>query len=91
MIMMEKEMERRNFLNWYCLYATTEEIEKAKRINKKALERLINEYSDELALVRLALRPAQAWSRPGSGPGIEKINNLRHLPARQRGCVTMSF
>ncbi len=48
MVMMEKEMEKRNFLNWYCLYATTEEIEKAKRINNEALERLINEYSDEI-------------------------------------------
>ncbi len=48
MIMMEKEMERKNFLNWYCLYATIEEIKKAKKINKNALERLINEYSDEI-------------------------------------------
>ncbi len=48
MVLMEKEMEKRNFLNWYYLYATTEEIEKAKRVNKEALERLINEYSDEI-------------------------------------------
>ncbi|MBO1225342.1 MAG: hypothetical protein JYX80_13050 [Candidatus Scalindua sediminis] len=54
--MMEKEMEKRNFLNWYCLYATTEEIEKAKRINKEALERLINEYSDEIEKINKSRR-----------------------------------
>ncbi|MEE8597264.1 MAG: hypothetical protein V3T09_05605 [bacterium] len=48
MIMTEKELEKKNFLNWYNLYATTEEIEKAKRTSKKTLERLINEYSDEI-------------------------------------------
>ncbi len=56
MIMMEKEMERKNFLNWYCLYATTEEIEKAKMINKKARERLINEYSDEIEKINKSRR-----------------------------------
>ncbi len=46
--MYNKEMERRNFLKWYCCYATIEEIEKAKGVNKEALERLINEYSAEI-------------------------------------------
>jgi len=46
--MMERELERKNFLNWYCLCATTEEIEKAKRTSKKTLERLINEYTHEI-------------------------------------------
>jgi len=54
MVMMEKEMEKRNFLNWYCLYATTEEIEKAKSINKEALERLINEYSFEVERINMS-------------------------------------
>ena len=44
--MMERELERKNFLNWYCLCATTEEIEKAKRTSKKTLERLINELHE---------------------------------------------
>ena len=56
MVMMEKEMEKRNFLNWYCLYATTEEIEKAKRTYKEALERLINEYSDEIEKINKSRR-----------------------------------
>jgi hypothetical protein len=56
MVMMEKEMEKRNFLNWYCLYATTKEIEKAKSINKEALERLINEYSDEIEMINRSRR-----------------------------------
>ncbi|MFQ5964862.1 MAG: hypothetical protein ACE5KZ_11335 [Candidatus Scalinduaceae bacterium] len=46
--MTEKEFERRNFLDWYCRYATQEEIKKAKKINKKAIERLIAEYEDEI-------------------------------------------
>ncbi len=69
MIMMEKEMERKNFLNWYCLYATTEEIEKAacrhgaKKINKKALERLINEYSNEIEKINKSRRLYESISQ----------------------------
>jgi hypothetical protein len=63
MIMIEKEMERKNFLNWYCLYATTEEIEKAKSINKKTLERLINEYSDEIEKIDRSRRLFESISQ----------------------------
>ena len=63
MVMMEKELEKRNFLNWYCLYATTEEIEKAKRINKEALERLINEYSDDIEKINKSRRLYESISQ----------------------------
>ncbi len=42
-----RELERQNFLTW-CRYATSEEIKKATGTNKKALERLLNEYAEEV-------------------------------------------
>jgi hypothetical protein len=45
---MESNLDKRNFLNWYCCYATQEEIEKAGRTNKAAINRLVNEYSYEI-------------------------------------------
>ncbi len=45
--MTEEELERQNFLTW-CKYATLEEIERAKRTNKKTLERLLYKYADEV-------------------------------------------
>ncbi|MGR3175264.1 MAG: hypothetical protein ACUZ8N_11800 [Candidatus Scalindua sp.] len=45
---MENNFDKKNFLNWYCCYATPEEIEKAERTNKAAINRLVNEYSYEL-------------------------------------------
>jgi len=47
-IMTDKDIEKQNFLSWYCMYATADDIEKAKAINKPAIDRLINEYSYEI-------------------------------------------
>ena len=47
-IMTDKDIEKQNFLSWYCMYATADDIEKAKTINKPAIDRLINEYSYEI-------------------------------------------
>ncbi len=47
-IMTDKEIEKQNFLSWYGMYATAEDIEKAKVINKPAVERLLDEYSYEI-------------------------------------------
>jgi len=47
-MMTDKDIERQNFLSWYCMYATVDDIEKAKTINKPAIDRLINEYSYEI-------------------------------------------
>ncbi len=47
-MMTVKEIEKLNFLSWYCMYATSDDIEKAKAINKPAIDRLINEYSYEI-------------------------------------------
>lgn len=60
---MEKEMEKRNFLNWYCWYASTEEIENARRRNKEAMDRLISEYSDEIERTQKLRRLYQIISR----------------------------
>ncbi len=47
-IMTDKDIEKHNFLSWYCMYATSDDIEKAEAINKPAIDRLINEYSSEI-------------------------------------------
>lgn len=47
-VMTDKEIEKQNFLSWYCMYATSDDIEMAKTINKPAMDRLINEYSYEI-------------------------------------------
>lgn len=48
MVMVEKNSEKRNFLNWYCWYASQEEIVRAKNSNSTAIERLTSEYSCEI-------------------------------------------
>ncbi len=53
---MENNLDKRNFLNWYCRYATQEEIEKAKQTNKVAINRLINVYSYEIEKIKTIKR-----------------------------------
>ncbi len=47
-MMSDKEIEKQNFLCWYSMYATVDDIEKANAINKPAMDRLINEYSHDI-------------------------------------------
>ncbi len=53
-IMTDKEIEKQNFLSWYWLYATDEDIERARLINKDAIERLFNEYSCEIERLNMS-------------------------------------
>ncbi len=53
-IITDKEIERQNFLSWYSMYATAEDIEKAKMINKSAVDRLFNEYSYEIERLNMS-------------------------------------
>jgi hypothetical protein len=53
-IISDKEIERQNFLNWYSMYATVEDIEKAKMINKPAVDRLFDEYSYEIERLNMS-------------------------------------
>lgn len=50
---MENYLDKRNFLNWYCKYATPKEIEKAEQSNKNIIDRLINEYSYEIEKINI--------------------------------------
>ena len=45
-----KEMEKRNFIRWY-KNANHEEIEKVKGEEKRILERLLKEYTDEIKMI----------------------------------------
>ncbi len=53
-IITDKEIEKQNFLSWYGMYATAEDIEKAKMINKPAVERLFDEYSYEVERLNMS-------------------------------------
>ncbi len=53
-MMSDKEIEKQNFLCWYSMYATTDDIEKANSINKPAMDRLINEYSHDIERMHIS-------------------------------------
>jgi hypothetical protein len=53
---MENNLDKRNFINWYCWYATREEIEKAKQTNSGTINRLMNEYSYEIEKINASKR-----------------------------------
>lgn len=46
--MNHKEIEKKNFVLWYGMYATEKELEMARATNKDTLDRLLREYSDEI-------------------------------------------
>lgn len=47
-IMKETDLEKLNFLSWYCRYAEPEEIEQAMKTNRPKLKRLIHKYAYEI-------------------------------------------
>ncbi len=54
LMMSDKEIEKQNFLCWYSMYATEDDIEKANAINKPAMDRLINEYSYDIERMHIS-------------------------------------
>ena len=53
---MENNLDKSNFLNWYCWYATQEEIENAKQNNNGVINRLMSEYSCEIEKIKAMKR-----------------------------------
>ncbi len=53
-MMSDKEIEKHNFLCWYSMYATEDDIEKANAINKPAMDRLISEYSHDIEEIHIS-------------------------------------
>ncbi|MCF6150373.1 MAG: hypothetical protein E3K37_17195 [Candidatus Kuenenia sp.] len=52
MIIKDEEIEKQNFLNWYCFYAKPKEIERAMRTHRAQMERYINKYYSEIIRIR---------------------------------------
>ena len=50
----DKDIEKQNFLSWYCMYATADDIRKAKNSNNPAIDRLLNEYSYEIERINIS-------------------------------------
>ncbi|MCF6157577.1 MAG: hypothetical protein E3K32_03170 [wastewater metagenome] len=46
--MNDKEIEKKNFILWYGLYATEKELEVARLNNREILDRLLREYAEEV-------------------------------------------
>ncbi len=61
---MENYLNKRNFLNWYCRYATQKEIEKAEQNNKQTIDRLVNEFSCEIEKINATKRFYDCLSLP---------------------------
>ncbi|KHE91934.1 MAG: hypothetical protein SCABRO_02308 [Candidatus Scalindua brodae] len=53
-MMSDKEIEKQNFLCWYSMYATTDDIEKANAINKPAMDRLLSQYSQDIEMMHIS-------------------------------------
>ena len=49
-----KEMEKRNFIRWY-KNVTPDEIRKVKGEEKRILERLLVEYTDEIEMINKSM------------------------------------
>ena len=77
MVMINKDLNKRNFLNWYCWYATPEEIKRAKMTNRAAVERLVSEYSYEIERINKSKRFYEVVSMPKGT--IRKFNLLSHI------------
>ncbi len=50
----DKDIEKQNFLSWYCMYATSDDIRIAKTSNNPAIDRLLNEYSYEIERINVS-------------------------------------
>ncbi len=50
----DKAIEKQNFLNWYCMYATSDDIRTAKTSNNPVIDRLLNEYSYEIERINMS-------------------------------------
>ena len=50
----DKDIEKQNFLSWYCMYATSDEIRMAKISNNSTINRLLSEYSYEIERINMS-------------------------------------
>jgi hypothetical protein len=50
----DKEIEKQNFLSWYCMYATSDDIRMARTSSNPVIDRLLNEYSYEIERINMS-------------------------------------
>ena len=50
----DKDIEKQNFLSWYCMYATSDDIRMARTSNNPVVDRLLNEYSFEIERINMS-------------------------------------
>lgn len=64
--MKDKEIEKQNFILWYSLYATENELEVARTTNRETLDRLLKEYAEEVDKIDKAKYLYERIARSGS-------------------------
>ena len=50
----DKDIQKQNFLSWYCMYATSDDIRMARTSNNPVIDRLLNEYSYEIERIDMS-------------------------------------
>ncbi len=54
--MINKELEKQNFILWYGLYATAKELDTVRTNNQEKLFRLLREYAEEVDRIEKSRR-----------------------------------
>lgn len=65
--MINKEIEKQNFVLWYSLYASQKDLEMARTNNTETLNRLLKEYAEEIDKTDKSRRFYEHIVQPGSG------------------------
>ncbi len=50
----DRDIEKQNFLSWYGMYATSDDIRMARTSNNPVIDRLLNEYSYEIERISMS-------------------------------------
>jgi len=87
--MTNKEIEKRNFILWYSLYATVKELELARATNTETLNRLLKEYAEEIDKIGRAKRFYELIIQPSSRQiqGFDAALEINYYSYERRGTV----
>ncbi|MBM4054313.1 MAG: hypothetical protein FJ264_06525 [Planctomycetes bacterium] len=64
--MIPKDLNKKNFILWYSLYASQKELEMVRASNREALHRLLKEYAEEVDRVDKTKRLYERIVQPQS-------------------------
>ena len=87
--MTNKEIEKRNFILWYSLYATVKELELARATNTETLNRLLKEYAEEIDKINKSRCFYERIIQPASRQiqGFDAALEINYFSYERRGTV----